>query len=120
MQAKILHSLRISKKEWFGFIPILETGRMGNLVLTDHGTQNHVEINRAHLFKKILNSEAHAIYLVHNHPSNDVRVSVLDRILTSQVETILRSLGIEFRGHYIVGPSRIHFFRHAFEENPHD
>ncbi|MCM0606495.1 MAG: hypothetical protein KA715_10430 [Xanthomonadaceae bacterium] len=111
-----LHNLRIAKREWFGFIPVNSEGKRDEIQIIAYGGTHHVDIDPAHLFYEILRVRPQGIYLIHNHPSDDVRPSLSDRILTSRSEALTREFNIKFHGHYIVGPTKIIVFRNAFEE----
>jgi DNA repair protein RadC len=79
--------------------------------LVSVGTLNASLIHPREVFKAAIRESAHAIILVHNHPSGDVEPSGADR----QVTTLLKQAGaiiqIELLDHIIVGKTCWFSFR---------
>lgn len=111
--ALIPDSLRSEPTEWFGFIPLYRSGKLGNLCLTEKGGRSHVNVDPAELFTQILSLRPAGLFLAHNHPSGDTAVSRPDAALTEKVASLLSEFGLELLGHWIVAPEGERFFVHA-------
>lgn len=106
-------TLRSEPMEWFGFVPLYRSGKLGNLCLTERGSRSHVNVDPAELFTQILSLRPAGIFLTHNHPSGDTTVSRPDAALTEKVAALLTEFGLELLGHWIVAPEGERFFVHA-------
>ena len=95
---------RTDSHEWFGFIPVLRNGSLGQFTVVARGGRNTVSIDPQELFLRILSVRPSAIILLHNHPSGDLEASSQDRQLTRSVAELAASLGIVLLAHWVVGP----------------
>lgn len=94
--------LRREAREWLGFVPVLRSGRVGDLCLVERGVRTHVNVDPAELFARVLALRPAAIFLFHNHPSGDLTPSSQDHDLTERVANLCRELGMRLMGHGIV------------------
>jgi DNA repair protein RadC len=67
------------------------------------GTGNESFANPAEILRKAVVHSAHALVLVHNHPSGDPSPSRADHEATRRVKEACQAVGIEFTDHLIVG-----------------
>lgn len=100
--AQVPKSLRVAPKEWIGFVPLYQTGKLGEFCLVERGVRTHVNFDPRELFVRVLSLRAVAFFLVHNHPSGLLSASREDHRLTAEVARIGRSLGVELAGHWVV------------------
>ncbi|NTW93812.1 MAG: DNA repair protein RadC [Chlorobiaceae bacterium] len=75
------------------------------------GTLNASLIHPREVFKSAIRESAHAIILVHNHPSGDVEPSNADRQVTGILKQAGAILQIELLDHVIVGKENWFSFR---------
>ncbi|ACD90857.1 MAG: DNA repair protein RadC [Chlorobium limicola] len=75
------------------------------------GTLNASLIHPREVFKSAIRESAHAIILVHNHPSGDVEPSNADRQVTEILKKAGAILQIELLDHVIVGKENWFSFR---------
>ncbi len=75
------------------------------------GTLNASLIHPREVFKSAIRESAHAIILVHNHPSGDVEPSNADRQVTEILKKAGGILQIELLDHVIVGKENWFSFR---------
>gem|GEM_PF-1112399 len=102
---KIEHSLRITPREWLGFVPIYGGREVGDFTLVEKGVRTHVNFDPAELFARILSLRPRGFYLFHNHPGGSLEPSHSDLLLTTQVIEASKLLGIRLFGHGIITPS---------------
>ena len=55
------------------------------------------------LIKKVLSTKASAVVCCHNHPSGDPEPSPEDHTLTFQLFVALKSIGVDFHDHIVIG-----------------
>lgn len=67
------------------------------------GTVDRTPIFSRELLKRVLQLDAVAVILAHNHPGNSLKASKDDIILTKQLRDALGALGIKMFDHIIVG-----------------
>lgn len=51
--------------------------------------------------------DAEGLILAHNHPSGNTQSSVQDRVTTDKIEKLCQSIGVEFKGHYLVAGTEV-------------
>lgn len=100
--ARVGPELRADAREWLGFVPFYRPGELGGLCLVERGVRTHVNVDPAELFARVLALRPKAFYLVHNHPSGDLRPSASDREMTEQVAKAARLVGTCLLGHWVV------------------
>lgn len=79
--------------------------------LVSVGTLNASLIHPREVFKSAIRESAHALVLVHNHPSGDVEPSNADRQVTGILQQAGSILQIELLDHVIVGRENWFSFR---------
>lgn len=67
------------------------------------GTGNESFANPAEILRLALVNSAHAIVLVHNHPSGDPSPSRADHEVTKRLREACRTMGIELTDHLVIG-----------------
>ena len=77
------------------------------------GTLNSAIIHPREVFKSAISQSAHAIILIHNHPSGDPSPSDEDRDVTKVLKRAGETVGIKVLDHVIIGDGE--FF--SFKEN---
>jgi len=92
--------------EWLGFVPLFNSGLLGDLCIVERGTASQVYVDIRELFARILALRALAVFLFHNHPSGRMQASRADRDLTTRVQGLLDVFGVGLLGHFIVSTNR--------------
>lgn len=108
--AAIPPKMRAQPKEWLGFIPVFQNGKVGELCLVEKGVRTHVNTDRTEFFSRLLSLRPAAFFLAHNHPSGECEPSQEDVMLTASVKQLSSEFSIELLGHWIVSPSSEHLF----------
>ena len=75
------------------------------------GTLNASLIHPREIFKEAIRESAHAIIVVHNHPSGDVEASNADKQVTAVLKKAGSLLQIELLDHVIIGRESYFSFR---------
>ena len=75
------------------------------------GSVNHVPIYPREILKRVIEVNASAIIIVHNHPSGDPKPSKEDVEMTQRLVRVLNDIGVELHDHVIVGVSRCESMR---------
>jgi hypothetical protein len=96
--------IRAEAREWLGFWAQGRQGHWSDVQWVERGVRTHVNFEARELFARCLPLRPRALVLVHNHPSGNTEPSWIDLQLTRQVGTLALHLGIELKGHWIVGP----------------
>lgn len=86
-----------------------------NLLIADEehsrGTVNFTPINLRELARRVCETNAAAIILVHNHPSGDLQPSDADIDMTYRIKRVLKELDVVLHDHIIVGKHGCTSFR---------
>jgi DNA repair protein RadC len=86
-----------------------------NVLIADEdqarGTVDHVPVYPREVVKRVLELNASALILVHNHPSGDPTPSEADIAMTEQINAACQTMGITLHDHLIIGRSRELSFR---------
>jgi len=69
------------------------------------GTGNESFANPSELLRRAIAHSAHAMIVVHNHPSGDPSPSSADHEVTRRIKAASQAVGIEFTDHLIIGGS---------------
>jgi DNA repair protein RadC len=69
----------------------------------NRGTVDHTPVYPREIVKRALELSASSIILVHNHPSGDPTPSKADIVMTREVVTAARTLGIAVHDHLVIG-----------------
>ena len=87
----------------------------GNRLIKDEqhsqGTIDHVSICSREIIRRVVELDAKAIILVHNHPSGTLQPSFADQQATRQLAVTLSGIGAILHDHVIVCQSRFISFR---------
>jgi DNA repair protein RadC len=67
------------------------------------GTGNESFANPSEILRRAIAHSAHAIVVVHNHPSGDPSPSMADHEVTRRIKAACQAVGIEFTDHIIIG-----------------
>lgn len=67
------------------------------------GSLNTTVVHPRECFKESIRRSAHAVILIHNHPSGDTTPSPEDRQITDRLAQVGKLLGIEVIDHIIIG-----------------
>ncbi len=68
-----------------------------------HGTLDAASVYPREVIKRVLEHNAAAVILVHNHPSGDPEPSQSDRQLTQTLKNALSVIGVRTLDHVVVG-----------------
>ena len=79
--------------------------------LVSVGTLNAALIHPREVFKSAIRESAHAIILVHNHPSGDVEPSNADKQVTALLKEASAIIQIDLLDHIIIARSEWFSFR---------
>jgi len=77
--------------------------RLIHLTEVFRGTGNESFANPSEILRKAISHGAHAIIVVHNHPSGDPTPSLADHEVTRRLKSASLAVGIEFTDHIIIG-----------------
>ncbi len=80
------------------------------IISVTRGILNSSLVHPREVFRAALAANAYAIILCHNHPSGDPTPSGEDRLVTSQLVSAGKILGIDVLDHLIVGDGRFTSF----------
>ncbi|WP_182911951.1 JAB domain-containing protein [Sphingomonas cavernae] len=75
------------------------------------GTVDATAIAPREVVRHILNANARAILLAHNHPSGDPTPSLADKAITNRIARVVEGLGVTLVDHVIVARGRWHSMR---------
>ena len=75
------------------------------------GTIDHAPVYPREIVKRVLELNAAALIVVHNHPSGDATPSKLDIAMTQQLYQVLDHMGVKLHDHVIVGKNGCVSFR---------
>lgn len=80
-----------------------------NVLIADEvqnrGTVDHTPVYPREIIKRALELSASAIILVHNHPSGDPTPSKADILMTREIVTAAKALGLAVHDHLVIGRS---------------
>jgi DNA repair protein RadC len=78
-----------------------------NVLIADEvqnkGTVDHTPVYPREIIKRALELSASAIILVHNHPSGDPTPSKADIMMTREIVTAAKALGLAVHDHLVIG-----------------
>ncbi len=78
-----------------------------NVLIADEvqnrGTVDHTPVYPREIVKRALELSASAIILVHNHPSGDPTPSKADILMTREIVTAAKALGLAVHDHLVIG-----------------
>lgn len=110
--AQLVRSLvRETNKEHLFVICGDSRARVVGIDLIAVGTVNSSVAHPREIFEKALDRHATAIVVSHNHPSGDTEPSAADKLLTAQLASAGRIMGITLLDHVIVTQTSFYSFR---------
>jgi DNA repair protein RadC len=77
------------------------------------GTVDHCAVHPREVFGPAIREGAHAVVVLHNHPSGEPTASPEDRVLTGHLHEASKLLGIPLLDHVIIGEGRYWSFAEA-------
>ena len=101
----------VLKQEHFVCVYLDTKGKIITHKTLFKGSLNASLVHPREIFKEAFLQNAHAILLVHNHPSNDVTPSEDDRKTTTRLLEVADTMGIQIMDHIIVGKDRYYSFK---------
>lgn len=84
--------------------------RLENDILVTRGILNSSLVHAREVFRQAIAENAYAVILIHNHPSGDPTPSPEDKVVTTQLVSAGKLLGIDVLDHIIVGRGRFTSF----------
>lgn len=86
-----------------------------NVLIADEelarGTVDHVPVNPREIMRRVLELNASALILVHNHPSGDPTPSEADITMTRRIAHAAEVMGVTIHDHLVIGRGRETSFR---------
>ena len=79
--------------------------------LHSKGTINHTPVYPREIVKRVIELNANALIIVHNHPSGDPSPSKEDIAMTKLLGRVLKDIGVQLHDHIIVGRTRCESLR---------
>ena len=77
------------------------------------GTENNVVYSYKDIWRELLVHQAHAFYLVHNHPNNKAEPSMKDIIFTEEISKEAMNIKVPLRDHIIIGDDGYYSFKNT-------
>lgn len=93
-------------------------GKPINMNVVSMGALDQSIAHPREILKSTILSNASAIMLVHNHPSNKLQPSMDDIATTARVKQLCDLIGVKFLDHIIVGPGRDYYSFHQKQQIP--
>jgi DNA repair protein RadC len=84
--------------------------RLEHDILITRGILNSSLVHAREVFRQAIAENAYAVILIHNHPSGDPTPSAEDRLVTNQLVSAGKLLGIDVLDHIVVGRGRFTSF----------
>jgi DNA repair protein RadC len=84
--------------------------RLEHDILVTRGILNSSLVHAREVFRQAIAENAYAVILIHNHPSGDPTPSPEDRVVTSQLVSAGKLIGIDVLDHIIIGRGRFTSF----------
>src|SRR5579859_3249563 len=85
---------------------VLFLDRKNNLIadeVQNRGTVDHTPVYPREIIKRALELTASSLILVHNHPSGDPTPSKADILMTREIVTAAKALGLAVHDHLVIG-----------------
>jgi len=105
-------------REVVAIVNLQTDGKPINMNVVSMGALDQSIAHPRELLKSTILSNASAIMLVHNHPSNKLQPSMDDIATTSRVKQLCDLIGVKFLDHIIVGPGRDYYSFHQKQQIP--
>lgn len=110
VRSYLTHNLRDRNREAFLVIFLNGQNRILKLEELFTGSLTSSAIYPREVVQKVLNYDAAAVILVHNHPSGNLKPSSHDRKVTQKLQTALEAIDVRVLDHLIVGGNRFYSF----------
>lgn len=104
-------TIRDLKRETFRIILLDKGHAVIKEVSLGEGTVDQMAIHPREVVRQVINAEASAVVLAHNHPSGRCEPSREDREITAKIKTILSELGVAVLDHLIIARGAYYSFR---------
>lgn len=95
------------KKEVFYLICLDGTGKLINCCNLGEGSPDSVIIDKREVLETAFRNSADTVILAHNHPNGIAAPSKADLMLTGELSSIFKKVGIRLADHIIVGGSDV-------------
>lgn len=105
-------------REVVAIVNLQTDGRPINMNVVSMGALDQSIAHPREILKSTILSNASAIMLVHNHPSNKLQPSMDDIATTARVKQLCDLIGVRFLDHIIVGPGRDYYSFHQKQQIP--
>jgi len=103
----VQYEMSLLEQEYLKVLLLDTRNRLMEIVELYHGSLNMAQVRVGEVFKPAVQRMAHAILLVHNHPSGDVSPSPDDIALTRAIVQAGKLLDIELVDHLVIGRSSV-------------
>ena len=74
------------------------------------GTENNVIFSYKEIWRELILHKAYMFYLIHNHPSNEAKPSLKDRVFTEELFKESNRIKIPLKDHIIIGDDGYYSF----------
>lgn len=105
-------------REVVAIVNLQTDGKPINMNVVSMGALDQSIAHPREILKCTILSNASAIMLVHNHPSNKLQPSMDDIATTARVKQLCDLIGVKFLDHIIVGPGRDYYSFHQKQQIP--
>lgn len=105
-------------REVVAIVNLQTDGKPINMNVVSMGALDQSIAHPREIVKSTILSNASAIMLVHNHPSNKLQPSMDDIATTARVKQLCDLIGVKFLDHIIVGPGRDYYSFHQKQQIP--
>ena len=96
---------RHSPIEIFSLVLLNNQHRVIDHVEVARGTIDSATVYPRDVVKAVLNANASAVILAHNHPSGSTQISHADKVITQKIKNALSAIDVRVLDHLIVGDS---------------
>lgn len=105
-------------REVVAIVNLQTDGKPINMNVVSMGALDQSIAHPREILKSTILSNASAIMLVHNHPSNKLQPSMDDIAITARVKQLCDLIGVKFLDHIIVGPGKDYYSFHQKQQIP--
>ena len=105
-------------REVVAIVNLQTDGKPINMNVVSMGALDQSIAHPREILKSTILTNASAIMLVHNHPSNKLQPSMDDIATTARVKQLCDLIGVKFLDHIIVGPGRDYYSFHQKQQIP--
>lgn len=105
-------------REVVAIVNLQTDGKPINMNVVSMGVLDQSIAHPREILKSTILSNASAIMLVHNHPSNKLQPSMDDIATTARVKQLCDLIGVKFLDHIIVGPGKDYYSFHQKQQIP--